>query len=130
LPQQHSRGLVFDLLGDGEEADLPRQPDNGPHERLILGRLHDVENEIAVDLHEVDAERPKRAERGLSGAKIVDRKTHAEGPQGCDEIPGLGEIAGRCGLGNLDEEPCAEFGICVQGFDQPFAPFVVGRRLG
>jgi hypothetical protein len=55
-----------------------RQIDQCLHERAIVRRARDVLHECAIDLDDVDPEFAQVAERGVTGAEIVNRDPAAE----------------------------------------------------
>ena len=79
--QQVPLDLAFDPLGDDFEPEGAGQLDDALGEGQALPGDSDPVHEGLVHLQHVDRQLPQVAERGVSGAEIVDRQPHADGLQ-------------------------------------------------
>ena len=70
--------LRLDALGDHFEPEAAPERDDRAHDRGIVGVLGHVAHEALVDLDALHRELLDVAERGIAGAKIVDRDRNAE----------------------------------------------------
>jgi hypothetical protein len=111
LQQLHGL-LVADPFADGDNAEVPGEIDERPHEHLVFRVGAEILDERAVDLDHVDAELAQRPERGVAGAEIVERHAAAELLQHAHELHQHAHelhrrvyVGDRRGLGDLDGEP-------------------------
>src|SRR6516225_4034328 len=93
-------GEFRDGLLTGEVPDLVDRADHLAVDRIA----QDLAHEAAVDLQVIDREVLEVAERGKSGAEVIERELAAELLQRLDEAVGLGEARDRRGLGDLEAD--------------------------
>src|SRR5256885_2541085 len=95
---------VLGELGDGLLAgEVPDLVDRAHH--LAVDRIaQDLAHEAAVDLEIIDREVLEVAERGQSGAEVIQRELAAELLESLDEAVRLREARHRRGLGDLEAD--------------------------
>src|SRR5581483_6032353 len=68
----------LDALGCRLQVEGLGDVDDGAPEARVLGAPGDALHEGLVDLQEVDRQPPQVAERGVTGAEVVERHAHAK----------------------------------------------------
>src|SRR5467141_1243021 len=73
LPQHRRRGLVLDPFGDDRQPEAMAQVHRGPDDGGAVTVGRHVEDEGLIDLDLAYREALEVGERGVAGAKVVDR---------------------------------------------------------
>ena len=87
---------------DRGRAQPPRELDDGAQDRLAPAARR--REKSRVDLQQVERQAPQPAQRGATGAKIVDRHLYAQGAQGGQRRQGAAALE-QGAFGNLDQKP-------------------------
>src|SRR5258708_26827055 len=96
--------VVFSVLGNGTDAEIPSKTDDPSHHRggLMVGQ--DIRDETAVDLDTVEGQVGQILERVRAGAKVIERETAADGAQFPNEFQRFGETEHGNRLSNLKHD--------------------------
>jgi hypothetical protein len=111
-------GLLFslDALGHTGQPQLVGQADDEVDELTvdrILGRQ--VPHEALVDLDLAYRQGPQLAERGMSGAKVVECRQHAPGVQGLQHPAGVLGVGHHGAFGDFDLQQFRRTATFLQG---------------
>ena len=78
--------VALDAFGDHLDVQVPRDGDDGAHDRQIARIGHEVADEAAVDFQRVDPPILEVAQARVTGSKIIDRDLDTEIAQACHRI--------------------------------------------
>ena len=94
----------LDAFGDGAEPETPGQTEQMAQNHPVLAAIGEAADKRAVDLDGIDRQHLKMPQRGMAGAKIVERDAAAGMAQGLDKAGRFVEVVERRGLGDLDDQ--------------------------
>jgi hypothetical protein len=96
-------------------ATIARQADGCGADFEIFFRLADIAHKAAVKLEGVHRQQLQVAERGVAGAEIVDRQTHAQAAQGFQALDRTLRVLHQHGLGDFQFQVRALQAGALQG---------------
>ena len=98
------------------------QPNHALHDGQIV-RIHQhVAHEALVDLDLLGTQALEVGERGIAGAKVVQRKAHAQGLAAAHDVGHQRNVVQRVGLQDLQAQPArGHLGLLVQQLGQALA---------
>src|SRR3990167_10557357 len=97
-------GSLYTLSGY-EHVHGPRDGDARHHHRAAAGIVTRLDDQRAVDLELFEAEFAQEADRGVSGAEIVERNAHAKAANHVERAAGDDRVADEVRLGDFEFEP-------------------------
>src|SRR5690606_36410363 len=95
-------GLGFDTLGGNPHVHRTGDGDRRDHHRPARIVVRRVDDQRAVELELLEAELPQEADRGVSGAEVVERHADTEAADHVERAAGDVGIADEVGLGDLE----------------------------
>src|SRR6516162_6548836 len=99
---------ALDAFGHRAQPEALGEADQMTQKDLVFRAVGKVLNKRPIDLHDVDRESLQVPQRGVPGAKVIERDAAARMTQRVDEAGRLFDIIESRGFGDFDDEPGAE----------------------
>ena len=115
LQQRLVLRLRFHPFGNHVQTEVVGHANHGLHHRLVVAVGDDVLHKAAVNFELVQRQAFQVRQRGVAGAKVVQREAHALRAQRLHGVGGVGDIVQHQAFGQLQDQPVGVSAAAVQG---------------